>query len=57
MLSHIARVFPGGFYSRILSLLAAILMAKLADSVLPPLVAIALKWIIIGRYKPGTYRL
>lgn len=32
-------------------------MAILVDSVLPPLVAIFLKWIIIGRYIPGTYRM
>ena len=55
-LSRLARSFPGGFYERILSLVAAILMALLVDSVLLPLVAISLKWIIIGRYIPGTYR-
>ena len=56
-LSHFARAFPGGFYQGILSLLAAILMGQLADSVVPPLAAISLKWIIIGRYTPGTYRM
>jgi hypothetical protein len=55
-LTYLARAFTGGFYERILSLMAAILMAMLVKSILPPLVAISLKWIIIGRYIPGTYR-
>jgi acetyltransferase-like isoleucine patch superfamily enzyme len=56
-LTRFSHTFPGGFYHRILSLLASILMGRLVDSILPPLVAICLKWIIIGRYKPGTYRM
>jgi len=42
---------------RILSLVTAILMAKLVVSVLPPVVAVILKWIIIGRYRTGTYKM
>jgi hypothetical protein len=42
---------------RILSLVTAIMMAKLVVSVVPPIIAIILKWIIIGRYRPGTYKM
>ena len=56
-LSHLARVFPGGSYMRILSLVTAILMAKLVVSVLPPVVAVILKWIVIGRYRTRTYKM
>jgi hypothetical protein len=41
----------------ILCLVTAILMAKLAVSVLPPVVAVIFKWIIIGRYRTGTYKM
>jgi len=57
MISHLARAFPGGFYTRILCLITAILMSRLVVAVLPPVVAIILKWIIIGRYRAGTYKM
>jgi hypothetical protein len=37
--------------------MTAILMAKLVVSVIPPVAAIFLKWIIIGRYRTGTYKM
>ncbi|TBU29893.1 acetyl-CoA synthetase-like protein [Dichomitus squalens] len=46
----------GSYWERIGSLLAAIIGARLLSRIVLPIVGIAVKWIIIGRYKPGTYR-
>lgn len=38
-------------------LLAALIIAKLCVAIFCPLAAIAFKWIVIGKYKKGTYRM
>ena len=51
----------GGVYKTIWqhfgTLLAALAIAKLCVATVCPLAAIAFKWIIIGKYKKGTYRM
>ncbi|KAJ7824634.1 acetyl-CoA synthetase-like protein [Mycena olivaceomarginata] len=56
-LSELAPHVNGGFWERILSLLCAIIVARIATRILSPPVAIAFKWIVIGKYKPGKYRM
>ncbi|TBU54902.1 acetyl-CoA synthetase-like protein [Dichomitus squalens] len=55
-LSLFTTAIDGSFWQRIGSLFAAIIAARLLSRIVLPVVGIALKWIIIGRYKPGTYR-
>ncbi|CAA7265178.1 unnamed protein product [Cyclocybe aegerita] len=57
MLSCLAHLTVGSFWERLLALLTSIIAARLLARVVSPLVAIAFKWIAIGRYKPGTYRM
>jgi len=47
----------GSFWERIAALATSIAVARLLARIVCPLVAIAFKWIVIGRYKPGTYRM
>ncbi|KDR80877.1 hypothetical protein GALMADRAFT_241361 [Galerina marginata CBS 339.88] len=57
MLCYFAPLFNGLFWERMVALLTATLVARLATRTVSPIVAIACKWIIIGRYKPGKYRM
>ena len=45
-----------GLLGRLYAFLSAFVCARQVISILLPLFAIAFKWIVIGRYKPGTYR-
>ena len=56
ILSLISGFVSRNYWVRIGSLLVAIVGARLAARILLPFLAIAFKWIVIGRYKPGTYR-
>ena len=56
ILSLFTGVIDGNYWERIGSLLTAIIGARLVARIILPLVAIAFKWVVIGRYKPGTYR-
>ncbi|KAJ6577678.1 hypothetical protein B0H19DRAFT_1218202 [Mycena capillaripes] len=47
----------GNFWQRILCLLVAIATARLLTGVIWPIASIIFKWIVIGRYRPGTYRM
>jgi len=42
---------------RLLSLILACVMMRITVAIVAPFVAIALKWIIMGRFKPGRYQL
>ena len=42
---------------RLLSLILACVMMRITVAIVAPFVAIVLKWIIIGRFKPGRYQL
>ncbi|KAF7353532.1 Acetyl-CoA synthetase-like protein [Mycena sanguinolenta] len=44
------------FWERILSLLAAIIAGRLTTRIVSPICAIIFKWLVIGKYKPGKYR-
>ncbi|KDQ58575.1 hypothetical protein JAAARDRAFT_155112 [Jaapia argillacea MUCL 33604] len=56
ILAAMSRFINGTYWERIGSLMTAIIAARLIARVLFPLAAIAVKWIVIGRYKPGVYR-
>jgi len=56
-LSSLAAVKNGSFLHRLAGLFTAILVARIITGVVCPIVSIAFKWIIIGRYQPGTYRM
>ncbi|KAJ7065262.1 acetyl-CoA synthetase-like protein, partial [Mycena amicta] len=55
MLSVLAPFISGLFWERIASLLAAIIVARLATRIIAPVTSILFKWLVIGKYKPGTY--
>ncbi|KAJ7140577.1 acetyl-CoA synthetase-like protein [Mycena crocata] len=45
------------FWTRIVALLMAVAVARLCSRIMSPLMAIAFKWILIGRLKAGRYRM
>ncbi|KAF7370975.1 Peroxisomal-coenzyme a synthetase [Mycena sanguinolenta] len=57
MLSVLAPYVNGTFWERIGALMCAIVTARLTARVVAPVTAILFKWLVIGRYKPGTYRM
>jgi hypothetical protein len=56
-MSLLVRVVDQGYWQHLGALLVAIAVARLCVAVLCPLIAIALKWIVIGRYRKGIYRM
>ena len=56
ILSLFTSFISGTYWERVGSLLTAILGARLFGRITLPLCGIAFKWVVIGRYKPGTYR-
>ncbi|KAJ7700217.1 hypothetical protein B0H14DRAFT_3651598, partial [Mycena olivaceomarginata] len=50
-------VLNGTFWERIGSLLCSIVVARLTTRIVAPITAILFKWLVIGKYKPGTYRM
>ena len=46
-------LYKGSGIDRVLALVAIILLARLAMCIYLPLLAISVKWIVIGRFKPG----
>ncbi|KAJ7738205.1 hypothetical protein B0H14DRAFT_3516093 [Mycena olivaceomarginata] len=57
MLSVLAPHITGSFWERIASLMCAIVVARLIARIVAPVTSILFKWLVIGRYKPGTYRM
>lgn len=55
VLSSLAPLLDQGYGDRLAALLLAILAARGGVQIVCPLVAIAFKWLVIGRYKVGTY--
>ncbi|PWN46992.1 acetyl-CoA synthetase-like protein [Violaceomyces palustris] len=43
------------FWERVGALLASILVARFTSRIICPVTAIAFKWLVIGRYRPGKY--
>ncbi|KAJ3572686.1 hypothetical protein NP233_g2920 [Leucocoprinus birnbaumii] len=56
-LSYIAQFLKGDYWTKLGTLLAAILASRMAVRVVAPITAIVFKWLVIGRYKEGTYRM
>ncbi|KAJ7246783.1 acetyl-CoA synthetase-like protein [Mycena haematopus] len=56
ILAELAPHVNASFWERILSLLAAIVAGRLAARIISPISAILFKWLVIGKYKPGKYR-
>ncbi|KAJ7098543.1 AMP-dependent synthetase and ligase [Mycena belliarum] len=56
-LSELAPHINGTFWERMVSLLTAIIVARLSTRIISPVTSILFKWLAIGRYKPGKYRM
>ncbi|KAJ7282076.1 acetyl-CoA synthetase-like protein [Mycena rebaudengoi] len=57
MLSKMAHRIDGSFWERVSSLLLSIIIARLTTRIIAPVTSIIFKWLVIGKYKPGTYRM
>lgn len=57
VLSYLAPLLSNTFWARMLALLTAIFAARLTSRIVCPIAAIVFKWIVIGKYKPGKYRM
>ncbi|KAJ6474655.1 acetyl-CoA synthetase-like protein [Mycena vitilis] len=57
MLSVLAPFIDGTFWQRIASLMCAIIVARLTSRIIAPVTSILFKWLVIGKYQPGTYRM
>ena len=55
-LASLAVFKDGSFWHRLGALFMAILIARIIVDTVCPVIAIAFKWIVIGRYQPGTYQ-
>ncbi|KIP01343.1 hypothetical protein PHLGIDRAFT_17261 [Phlebiopsis gigantea 11061_1 CR5-6] len=56
-LAFLARYLDHDFWTRVAALLTAICLARFSSRVICPVSAIVVKWVVIGRYKAGTYRM
>ncbi|KAI8995280.1 acetyl-CoA synthetase-like protein [Trametes punicea] len=56
VLAIFTRFVSSGYWVRLGSLLLAIVSSRLVTRIVFPLLGVAFKWVVIGRYKPGTYR-
>ncbi|OJT02767.1 hypothetical protein TRAPUB_6623 [Trametes pubescens] len=56
ILSRFSGFVSVGYWERVGALLAAIVSARLLARIVCPIAAIIFKWVVIGRYVPGTYR-
>ena len=54
-LAFSAYYIDDNFWERVAVLLASLVVARFTSRVICPVTAIAFKWIVIGRYKPGKY--
>lgn len=57
VLSYLAPLTDKTYYTRLASLAVAIIAARAGTQIFCPLSAILFKWIVIGRYKAGTYQM
>ncbi|KAI9061574.1 acetyl-CoA synthetase-like protein [Trametes sanguinea] len=56
ILSRFGGFIGVNYWERVGALLTAIVSARLLARIVCPISAIIFKWIVIGRYRPGTYR-
>ncbi|KAJ7777390.1 acetyl-CoA synthetase-like protein [Mycena metata] len=57
MLAALAPYINGSFWEKMCSLILAIIVARLTSRIIAPVTSILFKWLVIGKYKPGTYRM
>ena len=57
VMSLLLPVVGGSYWQQLLVLLMALAAARLCVAIICPLAAVAFKWIVIGKYKKGTYRM
>jgi hypothetical protein len=57
ILGKVTPFISESFWERIGSLFLAIVVARVTSRIVTPLAAITFKWIVIGRYEPGTYKM
>ncbi|KAK7433552.1 hypothetical protein VKT23_020726 [Stygiomarasmius scandens] len=56
VLSYLAaEIDNNSFWERMAALLCAIIAGRVAARIIAPVTSIVFKWIVIGKYKPGTY--
>ncbi|KAL0579004.1 hypothetical protein V5O48_002999 [Marasmius crinis-equi] len=55
LLSFMSPLVSGNFWERMAGLICAIFVGRVLVRVVAPCAAILFKWVVIGRYKPGTY--
>ena len=56
-LAFLANYLDHDFWTRVTALITAITLARSTSRIICPVSAIIFKWVVIGRYKPGTYRM
>ncbi|KAI0777797.1 acetyl-CoA synthetase-like protein [Trametes elegans] len=56
ILSRFSNFVSVSYWERVGALITAIIAARLLARIVCPITAIIFKWVVIGRYKPGTYR-
>ncbi|KAJ4474912.1 AMP-dependent synthetase and ligase [Lentinula aciculospora] len=57
ILSYLAPAINQDYWQRMLALICAIVVARLCVRACAPVAAIAFKWIVIGKYKPGNHKM
>ncbi|KAF9528938.1 AMP-dependent synthetase and ligase [Crepidotus variabilis] len=57
LLSYLSLLTKGDYWERMAALFTSIVAARLLASTVSPVTAIVFKWIVIGRYRPGKYKL
>ncbi|KAF8997871.1 AMP-dependent synthetase and ligase [Cyathus striatus] len=55
LLAYLAQAIDHTYFARMGTLILAIIGARLASRIVSPIAAIVFKWVVIGKYKPGTY--
>ncbi|KAI0338447.1 acetyl-CoA synthetase-like protein [Trametopsis cervina] len=55
MLAFLADYLDHDYWTRAVALIVSILAARLTSRIICPIAAVCVKWIVIGRYKPGLY--
>ncbi|KAI0360304.1 acetyl-CoA synthetase-like protein [Trametes cingulata] len=56
ILSRFSDFIHVSYWERVGALVTAIVAARLLARIVCPITAIIFKWVVIGRYRPGTYR-
>jgi hypothetical protein len=57
VMSRLLPIVDRNYWQHLVVLLIALAAARLCVAVVCPLAAIVFKWVVIGKYKKGTYRM